>query len=223
MHNFPRVGKGGGGIVIYVKCTHLSDVCQNINAAVLPSSFEFACINLMAGTCKVTVLCLYRPPNPHTMETFFDEFDELISVLPSEPNSLVICGDYSIDALDSSSHFNNLVASHLPTNSYPVIFLPTRVTPTSSTLIDHIFCNFEHVVSSGVFDERISDHFPIFVLLKLPIEIPSVDYQQYRTFRPITNKGINLMRMKLIGQDWSFITPHSNVNSDYENLTAIHI
>jgi hypothetical protein len=23
MHNFPRVGKGGGGIVIYVKCTHM--------------------------------------------------------------------------------------------------------------------------------------------------------------------------------------------------------
>jgi hypothetical protein len=96
MHNFPRVGKGGGGIVIYVKCTYLSDVCQNTNADVLPSSFEFACISLVASTCKVTILCLYRLPNPHTnKEIFFNEFDELISVLLSEPNSLVICGDYT--------------------------------------------------------------------------------------------------------------------------------
>jgi hypothetical protein len=29
------------------------------------------------------------------------------------------------------------------------------------------------------------------------------------------------MRMKLIGQDWSFITPHADVNSDYDKLTAI--
>jgi hypothetical protein len=111
-----------------------------------------------------------------------------------------------VATIHSSSHFNNLVASHLLTNSYPVIFLPTRITPTSSTLIDHIFCNFEQIVRSGVFDERISDHFPIFVLLKLPVEIPLVDYQQYRTFRPITNKGINSMHMKLIGQENPWLT-----------------
>ena len=117
---------------------------------------------------KLILLFLYKPPDTDD-NIFCTELDNLFSSLPSDPNSLVFCGEYNVDALVDYVHFNNLVFAHLLGNAYPVIFHPTRVMPTSATLIDHIFTNFEHIVASGVFTEKISDHYITFVTLNTQV------------------------------------------------------
>ena len=48
---------------------------------------------------------------------------------------------------------------------HPLIALPTRITPTSATLIDNIFTNdFCRPISSGLVYTSISDHLPAFAI-----------------------------------------------------------
>ena len=54
---------------------------------------------------------------------------------------------------------------------------PTRVTETSSTLIDHIYCNDIPVycdIVPGVYSYEISDHFPIFACIRNVKKKPSL-------------------------------------------------
>ena len=49
---------------------------------------------------------------------------------------------------------------------YPLVALPTRITPSSATLIDNIFTNdFCRPISSGLVFTSISDHLPAFAIL----------------------------------------------------------
>ena len=70
-------------------------------------------------------------------------------------------GDFNINLLDYSTsppveNFLNFMISH---NYYPVITLPTRVTPLSCTLIENIFSNrVDEKESTEVITTNISDH-----------------------------------------------------------------
>ena len=112
---------------------------QTINVNV--STFKFSCVRLGPDKSNIKLLCLYRPPSTDK-DVFGTELENLVNLLPSAPNNLIVCGDYNIDALVDSNHFTSLVFTHLINNAYPVIFYPTRVTPSFVTLINHIFCNF---------------------------------------------------------------------------------
>ena len=194
-------------------------MCHKIDVNV--STFEFACIKLCVNNSNLTLVCLYRPPQT-SKGGFCSELENLLSCLPSEPNSVIVCGDYNIDVVDNAGHFNNIVAFHLLINAYPVIFLPTHTTQTSNTITDHVFCYFIHIASSGVINETISDHLPIFISVNLqtPESMPSKN-SCYVSVRPLNRKGIASLRASLSGQDWSFITETSDINHDYEKLVSI--
>ena len=50
-----------------------------------------------------------------------------------------------------------------------LITLPTRVTPDSETIIDHILTNVtDTVITPGVLHYKISDHYPIYCLISIP-------------------------------------------------------
>ena len=123
MFNFPRKNGRGGGTAIYGNSTY-SVICKNLNLNV--AAFEFACVEIAMNLARITVACIYRPPHTNK-DVFYEELENLISLLSSEPNSVVIRGDYNIDVFSDSSLYNNLVSSHLLINAYPVIFQPTIV------------------------------------------------------------------------------------------------
>ena len=47
-------------------------------------------------------------------------------------------------------------------NYTPLIDIPTRVTPTSATCLDHIYVNFAENFFTGVLQTNISDHYATF-------------------------------------------------------------
>ena len=76
-------------------------------------------------------------------------------------------GDYNINLLNNDTHKGtHEFVDDLFANSFkPLIDKPTRVTSTSSTLIDNIFsndlqCNAQH---QGILYTDISDHFQYFL------------------------------------------------------------
>ena len=94
-------------------------------------------------------------------------FDKILS---SSKTECIICGDMNIDLLKTHSDPN--AANYLDTlvsNCYlpAIITLPTRVTKTSSTLIDHIFKRISQTeFLGGTIEYDISDHYLNFILLK---------------------------------------------------------
>ena len=98
-----------------------------------------------------------------------DHLNPLLQALNKEDKNKYFLGDFNVDLLktdddsNSSSYFDTLT-SHL---FVPHIIHPTRITPTSKTIIDNIFsntCNYQEGVS-GNLTTCLSDHLAQFLII----------------------------------------------------------
>ena len=79
--------------------------------------------------------------------------------------SVEIVGDFNIDLLQFQQHeqTNDFLELSLSFGLLPMITKPTRITPNSATLIDHIWVrNKSDVHQAGIILSHISDHYPTF-------------------------------------------------------------
>lgn len=109
---------------------------------------------------SVFICFLYR--NPAACAEWYDWFADMIdNVYKSKPNiDVLILGDFNIDLLKPHSRWQTITGS---LGLAQLISLPTRVTPSSVTLIDHIYSNNPaQITSASLSDLSISDHTPIF-------------------------------------------------------------
>ena len=93
----------------------------------------------------------------------------MISATQADKN-IFLAGDFNIDILNYDK-FNNtrkFFDDLLKKNLFPSIHKPTRVTQTSYSGIDNIFCNnlFGGYFEAGIFKTDISDHFPTFLIAR---------------------------------------------------------
>ena len=156
--NRPNRSGGGVGLLIHKNLDYVE-----INLLANNNTCEVQSIEIINSKSKnLIIIVIYRPPDTDPL-LFLDFMNSLCSEIP--PNkSAYIMGDFNIDLLkpdchDISTNFTNTLNIH---NFFPLIHLPTRVTDSSSTLIDNIFCNQLISHNSGVIYNDISDHFPIF-------------------------------------------------------------
>ena len=85
-------------------------------------------------------------------------------------------GDFNINLLNYDHHMetHDYVDTMFSNSLIPQITKPTRLTPTTATLIDNIYSNDilgEYNQLHGIFYTDISDHLPIFRLTKLNNDI----------------------------------------------------
>ena len=108
-------------------------------------------------TPSVLVCFLYR--NPRETFDWYDNFLHMCDKVCFRKTSVLLLGDFNID----------LMKSHLAWDSTTTLLglkqfvsSPTRVTATTSTLLDHIYSNKPEAVSDVTVDSlSISDHFPV--------------------------------------------------------------
>merc|ERR1711909_244055 len=79
----------------------------------------------------------------------------------------LLLGDFNINLLNYNN--NPMVKLYVETlaslGHLPLITIPTRITPTNSSLIDHITINSRaNYITSGVITSEISDHLTPFVV-----------------------------------------------------------
>ena len=62
----------------------------------------------------------------------------------------------------------------LSNGGFPTITIPTRLTPTTSTIIDHIVTNdIKHRIEPFVMKDDLTDHYPIGCCIKIEPRTPS--------------------------------------------------
>ena len=159
----------GGGISIYVK-----DNLKFLLRKDIPvENIELLCIEIQPLKCKSFLfVAWYRPP--HDPVCTFQKSERVLSYLDKEGKEIILMGDINCDlsqeleGLSSDSNSRHLLNLYQLFSLKQIIKEPTRVTLSTSTLIDHIATTCtDNVLDSGVHKVALSDHYMVFCKRKL--------------------------------------------------------
>ena len=169
VHSY-RQDQRGGGVSLYVH-----------NAISFVHRTDFSCFNdcmecifiEITGTDvgsngNILVGLLYRPPS-QSLVSFYEQLTQLMTKVTREKKKCYFMGDFNID-IPMDEHNNNtctLLDIMYSMSFIPLITRPTRITSTSATFIDNIFCNIllnNNTRVNGVLYTDISDHLPVFTI-----------------------------------------------------------
>ena len=127
-----------------------------------------------------------------------------------------MCGDLNIDLLNHDKHrkTKEFIEAFFSLSMYPLIDRPSRITEYSATLIDNIFTN-DLITDklSGLIINDVSDHLPIFSIIKNNI---NKSHDEKKCFK--MNNIINFENFKteLNNHDWNIIYEKNDVNLAYD-------
>lgn len=174
-----RLHANGGGIAVYIKSKHVFRHRSDLETVDLESLW----VELMIPKSKSFLLSVvYRPPQDNS---FFDKFQLELDAIDQAHEYLVL-GDLNCDMQRRLPETKKLRALMLQFQLSQLIKQPTRLTATSSTLLD-IICttNKEKIGESGVMHLSISDHSLVYIVrqarsIKLPPK--TVSFRNYSRF-----------------------------------------
>ena len=202
LERLDRIDRVGGGVAFYIR-DHLR--YERLNDCDIARRGVESLTFCVGGTAFCV---MYRPDHDYT--EFLTHFEDLIDNLDTRFESIVILGDLNVNmlAVDGYRTFQlvDIIQSH---GFEQLIDQPTRVTSTSSSLIDVIITNHTRVDRSGVERVDVADHDLIFCdILVGKIKQPVVE-KVFRSFASFNNDDF-LRDLNLI--NWSAVVEIEDIN-----------
>ena len=156
----PRPNRKGGGVGLLIR----EDIRYRVVSQKSEPEFESILVELKNAN-KELIGATYRPPNTDPQK-FIAAYDELTNRY--KHRRLTIGIDHNMDLIKSDKHdpTQTYLELNFDRGLVPTITKPTRVTNTSATLIDNIFCSLDMLsyYETHVILTDISDHFPCLLL-----------------------------------------------------------
>ena len=149
--------RSGGGVALYVR----SDVAFNQRPDLSVDGLEAVWIELLIPRTKAILVCsCYRPPSDGS---FLDKLEQSLAKVDPRTETFIL-GDLNIDV---GNHLSSLSRSYSTLLNVfglsQLIKEPTRITPTTSSFIDHVIVSAkERVRDYGVLCVGLSDHLVTF-------------------------------------------------------------
>ena len=198
-----RPTRGGGVAIIFKKSTKLK-----VKKRVMEKSLEA----VVAANNRITVVNIYRPPKGDVTE-FCNLLKELVFPFKNSSSNIILTGDFNVDFLTNTRQRQLIIDTCLDINLILPYAVPSRVTDSSSTQIDAIFCNSNITEATGTFATMISDHYnPYIVINNCKLNDPPA----YITFRNTKEENMNLVRNELSAYEWNL--DNLPVNVAYSTL-----
>lgn len=203
-----RISKSGGGLVVYI---------DNTTPFVRKNEFEINDIECIWIEVKlpfskgVYVCLVYRPPD--SKAEWVTSFHNMLNVPYSNRQDIIIMGDFNFDLLSNTGCNSwNEVICHF--NLRQLVKQRTRVTANSATLIDHVYCTNENLVSNvSVPYIRISDHYPVYFTMKCnKYKVRKANHISVM-YRDITKIDKDLFLLDLSNCNWQEIYSQNDPNS----------
>ena len=150
-----------GGVGLFIRSVYSFNTINTFNLNIV--GCEDLWIELLLSKNKKCIVgTVYRHPT-FDARLFSNKFATIIDKLNRTNNYFYICGDFSIDLMDSKrdiiKHYQDTLHS-LGCNQ--IIQNATRVCSISSTLPDHFYTNnTQNDINSRILLSDLSDHFPI--------------------------------------------------------------
>ncbi len=159
-----RTEDGGGGIVVYLK----TDLIGTRRSDLECDDLESIWLDIRAGNNKFTLGTIYRPPNSpvHRWNLIADSIE---NANPNLFNKILVVGDLNDDLLpDTPCHLLDIIETF---QLFQFISEPTRITPTTETLLDPVISNhFNLVYQAGVIPPFCSDHHGTYAVLNFSVK-----------------------------------------------------
>ena len=179
-----------GGMGIYV-----SDLLQfkRLSFEVSFSGSESIWINFTyPGTdINYVVGTVYRHPNSNA-DDFMEFLNDNLTKLNLYHKRFFVFGDMNINTYKRThcrKDYLNLLSSNCATN---IIDVPTRVTTSSATVLDHIITNQnKHQIFPAVVDYDITDHYPVMALVNNKLIHKNVQPKFARSFAKFNSDSFN--------------------------------
>ena len=208
-----REGKRGGGVCMFVHNKISYKMRDDIS--VFDNIMESVFIEISISNRSILIGVLYRPPNG-SISDFNNSINNIFNQVTKEKKDCYLMGDFNIDILHQNSvEFTNVMYAN---NFYPLITKPTRVSPTSATLIDNILTNAAYFHSScGVLVTDLTDHFPVFC--KSYMSPPKEE--DTSKFRNFSNNNIINFISQVEAINWHPVVSDTNVNSSFDKFNSI--
>ena len=171
--------KAGGGVVLYyrkaINCKRRHEIES--------SKLETLWAEITLPNAKPFLVCtIYCPPS--ATSEWIDLFEEELSIAQTTDLEIILMGDFSLDFnMNLNKKWCNLIELF---DLSLLVTQPTRVTESSSTIIDHIYTTHpENIIESFVPSYSISDHFPICFTRKINNKIRKTVHitSRYRCFK----------------------------------------
>lgn len=209
-----------GGVAVYVLKEAFDNTSIRLDLSSRNKNIEVIWVELKCQNEKILCGTIYRHPNTSYNE-FEDYLQEVYDTVARENNIFYIQGDLNIDGLKQdntmSRHFYDFL---LPRNIIPCIAgIPTRITETTATQIDYM-CIFRPIskldkhVHSGALLWDISDHLPVFIILKNSKMATGNKINASR--RNYSAYNIAQFRYELQQIDWTEATSTTNCNAAFD-------
>ena len=151
-----------GGVSMYISNALQFSVITNLQLAVN----ECENIWIKLHDSNVIISTIYRHPK-NDAQVLIDALNTNLEKVRS--NKVYLVGDFNLnikplpDSKFPDRHASKYLDMLISNGYYPLINVPTRVTNSSSTIIDHIVTNdHTHNILPGVIKTDLTDHYPIF-------------------------------------------------------------
>ena len=109
-------------------------------------------------------------------------------------------------------------------NILPVINKPTRITKTSASAIDNIPINnfVRNSFETGILKTDVSDHFPIFIIIKNKQVIKTTENTTITT-RDISKNNLNKLNNALYNENWSDVLNSNDTNFSFNSFLTTYL
>jgi hypothetical protein len=218
IHRCDREDKKGGGVIVY------SIVDRNFDLERIKLenqlNIEYVTLRLHHKHSRpFFVTTLYCPPSNVKIlkSSFFDLFCEILG------NECIFLGDTNIDlkSKTDSKSWRKTIESF---NFKQIISQSTKITNSTSTLIDHIYTNeHKNISDHGVLPFSILDHQPIYFKRKLNFLLKNKSFAhrtvKFRDWKRIDHKEVHY---KLHGIKLNIVYPQDVNEICNESTEKIH-
>ena len=175
---------------------------------------------LLPKTKPILIGILYRPPD---QSKFLDKLSMAISETDNfDAQEVYILGDLNINLINNQKHTPNGIKRYKEFCSLnglkQLLTLPTRITKTSTSLLDHVLTNSADRVSQfGVVDTGLSDHQLIYCMRK--ITRTKTNVHKYIKTRSLKNYSQTLFLDKLRKINFPDYSNFKDINNAYSDFT----
>ena len=178
----------GSGLACYLDNSISTDSQILTHLCVTTPDIELLTLKISCKGHKIRyVITVYRPPDGD-IETFFHTLENVLLQNNFDNKEVWITGDFNIDYLKRT--YKNTKKAIEFARVYGLRQLikdATHLTGFTKSCIDLMFTNACFVSNSGVLDDVISDHFPIFACIKKKREIKTCTWIRARTYTAYLN------------------------------------
>ena len=224
----PKHASAHGGLITYVHETLRHEI---IYSTARNETWEGLIVKVSQyDSNDVIVGNVYRPPRMLNDDIikFLNSFESSIKGLDYGDTPCVIAGDFNINLLEVKQKplFTEYLELMLSESLYPAIRLPTRITDTSATLIDHIHVKANGIDYNsdlgGVINSNISDHQPCFTAFPHGGTIRLKNKQKWAT---VTTRNADFLdKMKQGIRDANMmhlLSDENDVNANYDIFSSV--